>query len=71
MAKAVRTNTEHQKEFAHLFDSLCGRYSRWEVWADFITMAAIEISNATDKANAEERGKSYALIAKKYVADFK
>lgn len=66
MAKAVRTNTEHQKEFAHLFDSLCGRYSRWEVWADFITMAAIEISNATDKANAEERGKSYALIAKKY-----
>lgn len=68
MAKAAaqRTQENHQKEFLKIFDTLCGRHSRWEVWADFITMAAIDISNVTDKVNAAERTEAYRNIASKY-----
>lgn len=36
MAKVVRGVDDYKKEFLRLFDSLCGKYSRWEVWSDFI-----------------------------------
>lgn len=55
-----------QKELVKLFDRLAQRHSRWTVWADFVQMAAITLSNAVDKVHFEERGKSYLSIAKKY-----
>lgn len=55
-----------QKEILRLFDEACYGQSRWQTWADFIMMAAISISNAVDKSNAEPREKTYMSIASKY-----
>lgn len=59
----------HQTEFVKIFNSLCGRYGRWEIWKDFIELAAIEISNAVDQSHADERGKTYTTIVGKYKPD--
>ncbi len=56
----------HQKNIAKSFDRLCYRHSRWNVWSDFVTMAAIEISNVVDHANAEHRTQIYHGMRKKY-----
>lgn len=59
---------EHQKEIARKFDQICYRHNRWDVWSNFITMAAIEISNAVDSIHAEHRSEMYRNIAKRYDA---
>ena len=56
MAKAAVTRSirdDHQKNFLKIFNSLTGKHSRWEIWEDFVTLTAIEISNSTDKVNAQ------------------
>lgn len=55
MAKVVRGVDDYKKEFLSIFNSLCGRHGRWEVWSDFIQLTAIDISNVTDKGNAPKR----------------
>ena len=66
-ATAVRNIRDaHQKAFLKIFNSLCGRFNRWQVWQDFVMVTAIEISNATDKQNAPERTKTYQTIISKY-----
>ena len=52
MAKATAVRNirdDHQKAFLKIFNSLCGRFNRWQVWQDFVMVTAIEISNATDR----------------------
>lgn len=67
MAKQTQTvKNEHQKEFIRLFDSVCGRYSRYEVWQDFVLMLAVEISNSFDSQHKEKRSELYRGRAKKY-----
>lgn len=69
MAKATAVRNirdDHQKAFLKIFNSLCGRFNRWQVWQDFVMVTAIEISNATDKQNAPERTKTYQTIISKY-----
>ena len=71
MAKAAVTHSirdDHQKNFLKIFNSLTGKHSRWEIWEDFVTLTAIEISNSTDKVNAPERTKMYQTIISKYSA---
>lgn len=71
MAKATAVRNirdDHQKAFLKIFNSLCGRFNRWQVWQDFVMVTAIEISNATDKQNAPERTKDYQTIISKYSA---
>lgn len=71
MAKAAvtrRIRDDHQKNFLKIFNSLTGKHSRWEIWEDFVTLTAIEISNSTDKVNAPERTKMYQTIVSKYSA---
>lgn len=54
MAKAAVTRSirdDHQKNFLKIFNGLTGKHSRWEIWEDFVTLTAIEISNSTDKVN--------------------
>ena len=46
MGKTIRLRGESQKNIVKLLDSLSGRYSRWEIWQDFIIMSAISIANA-------------------------
>lgn len=71
MAKAAVTRSirdDHQKNFLKIFNGLTGKHSRWEIWEDFFTLTAIEISNSTDKVNATERTKMYQTIISKYSA---
>lgn len=66
-SSARLANGDHQKTFAKIFDRMCSSsHSRWEVWSDFVVMAAIEISNAVDKSNAPRRSETYKTLASKY-----
>lgn len=69
MAKVVRGVDSYKKEFLSIFNNLCGRHGRWEVWSDFIQLTAIDISNVTDKVNAPKRAADARNIAKKYSED--
>lgn len=55
-----------QRELIRLFDQACRRHNRWTVWADFVVMAAISISNTVDKNHAEDRTQTYMSLASKY-----
>lgn len=57
---------ERQKEFIRIFDQACRRHNRWTVWADFVVMAAVSISNTVDKSNAKGREETYMSLASKY-----
>lgn len=57
---------EAPKTIAKSFESLCGRHSRWQVWADWITMSACAISNTVDKVHRETREKEYLTLQNKY-----
>lgn len=49
MKSAVRFRKNSQTEFVKTFSGLCNSKMSWEVWADFITLSAIAISNAFDQ----------------------
>lgn len=66
MSKAIHLRDQSQKSVVKLIDSLCGRYSRWEVWQDFIIMSAISISNVVDGSHRDSREKQYLDRAAKY-----
>ena len=68
MKRSVPRNLKsiHQTEFVKIFSSLCGRYGRWEVWQDFVTLSAIAVSNTVDRSHAEKREKTYLTISGKY-----
>ena len=68
MGKSIRLRCECQKNIVKLLDSLCGRYSRWEVWQDFITMSAISIANALGGPHKEAREREYMNHASRYSA---
>ena len=63
-----RVRDDRQKNVVRSFRQLCQRHTRWTVWSDFVMMAAIEISNAVDHANAVQRSETYRNIAKRYNA---
>lgn len=68
MGKSIRIRGDCQKNIVKLLDSLCGRYSRWEVWQDFITMSAIGIANALGGPYKEAREREYVNHASRYSA---
>lgn len=65
MAK-IRYINDDQKEFRKDFDILCRTRQRWEVWSDFVHMAAYSISNAVDTIHREKREAEYLKIASHY-----
>lgn len=68
MASYVGRN-ERQRELEKLYNRLCGRYSRYEVWQDMVWMIATAISNAVDKRYYDQREANYMRIIKKYSED--
>ena len=62
-------HTARQKELEKLYNKLCGRYSRYEVWQDMVWMVATAISNAVDKRFFDQREANYMRIVKKYSED--
>lgn len=71
MAKrAIRSfQDEAMKSVAKTLNKLSGRYSRWEIWQDFITMSAISIANTVDARHREARERVYLERAKKYSSE--
>lgn len=56
-----------QKEFIKQFSALCDRHSSWQVWADFVEIVAISISNTVDRTNIGiKREKRYLEIIERY-----
>ena len=55
-----------QKEFVKIFSSISWRYSRHEIWQDFIWLTACAISNAVDSRFASQRETRYLEIVRKY-----
>ena len=45
------------------------KHSTWQVFSDFVEMAAISLSNAIDKRQAESRESRYMEIVKRYAPD--
>ena len=67
MGKAARrVRGESQKHIIRLLEGLSGRYSRWEIWQDFIIMSAISLANTINGPYREEREKAYLTRAGKY-----
>ena len=56
----------HLKEMEKLIRSLSPRHRTYQVFSDFVEMAACSISNAVDPSHYEEREKRYMDIVKKY-----
>ena len=50
------------KEFIKVFDSLAQRYSRHQIWSDFIIISACAISNACDHRFWDKREKRWIFI---------
>lgn len=68
MARAVRFRKESQTEFCKVFSGMCQTKSSWEVWADFVAMAALAISNAFDREGPthDSREQEYIRTIKRY-----
>ncbi|MBD5128462.1 MAG: hypothetical protein HDT43_00830 [Ruminococcaceae bacterium] len=69
MAKTIRHINEDSAEFVKTFNSLMTSRAAWEVWADFVSLAAISISNCVDEQNAAVRETEYQKIISKYKQD--
>lgn len=65
MAAYVGRN-ERQRELEKLYNKLCGRYSRYEVWQDMVVMIACAIANAVDKRHFDKREAMYMRTIQKY-----
>ena len=57
---------EVRKEFVNLFEGLAQKYSRHQIWSDFIIMSACAISNACDRKFFDVREAMYMDCVKKY-----
>lgn len=55
-----------QKELVRLMESIEGKYSKWEIWQDFIIMMAVSIANTFPGPHRAQREKLYQDHAAKY-----
>lgn len=55
-----------EKEFLKAFNDLTYRHRAWDIWNDFIVMAACALSNPVDKEHYDEREARYLRIINKY-----
>ena len=58
-----------QKNFIKVFDSLTGRFNRWQIWQDMVVMIACGISNTVNFDHYDTREQMYMNTIKKYEAD--
>lgn len=64
-----RTHAECRKSIVKLLQANSRRRHLWEVFGDFIELAALAIANAVDLAQAGEREQRYLAIIKRYEPD--
>jgi hypothetical protein len=65
----ARPRPDHQKELVKAVEALGYRHGHWQVFADFIEMAAVSVSNAVDWAGREKREERYLQVVKRYKPD--
>lgn len=66
---AMRSSYDlHINEFLNLFKQLDGKYDRWDIWSDFLTISACFISNQVDheKERKRTRESEYIRVKGKY-----
>ena len=63
---ATPRDQEIRKEFMRVFKKLTHRWRSWDIWTDFITMAACAISNSVDELHYEDREELYLRTINKY-----
>lgn len=66
MAATYHLISPRQQEISKIYETLCHRYGRFEVWQDFVQVIACAISNSVDLVNADAREARYMNIVKKY-----
>lgn len=69
MAHAVRFRRDSQTDFSKAFYPLGKRHQRWQVWADFVTLAAISLAAQLDPPDTEKykaRDAEFHSIMKRY-----
>ena len=59
-------DSDYKKEFLNVFARFEYKYSKWEVWQDFLYLAAASMANAFPTKERAEREKTYLSIIKKY-----
>lgn len=57
---------DYKKEFCTLMDKFAFRYSRWQVWNDFLSLSAISMANVVPTPEKEEREEKYHSIISSY-----
>ena len=58
--------TDYKKEFIKTFDMFRGRYSKWQVWNDFLYLTAVSMANLFPTAEKQKREAQYYEIWNKY-----
>ena len=58
--------TDYKKEFIKTFDMFRGRYSKWQVWNDFLYLTAVSMANLFPTAEKQKREAQYHEIWNKY-----
>ena len=58
--------SDYKKEFCALMDKFAYRYSRWQVWNDFLTMSAISLANVVPGPEKEKREETYLSVINSY-----
>lgn len=68
MANSINVRNEYQRKAIGLLESLVGKFTMWQIWQDFITMAAIAINNTTPHEQRYTREKAYLACVSQYTA---
>jgi hypothetical protein len=63
---AERPPPDHQKQLVKSIEMLGYHHGHWQVFADFVEMAAISVSNAIDLGRREKREERYLQVVKRY-----
>ena len=58
------------KEFIGIIDKFCYKYSKWQVWNDFLYLSAVSMANLFPTAEKKERETQYQEIWNKYPEEF-
>lgn len=64
--RPAKPQFDPEKEFLKTFKSLTCRHRAWDIWSDFVVMAACALSNPVDKTHYDEREERYLRIIRKY-----
>lgn len=57
---------DYKKEFCALMDRFAFRYSKWQIWNDFLSLSVISLANVMPVPEKEEREKLYLSIIGSY-----